>query len=197
MEIRHLRTFQAVARLLHFTRAADELHLSQSTVSAQIRELEEELGVRLFDRLGRAVLLTEAGERLVDYARRMQDMAEQIRSEVGRGVEARGSLCARVPATLAEVYMPLVLERFHAEYPGVRVDCINCDDARLRQELGSGRIDVAFLLTEDLTYDGVNVRLLRTEPLVLAAAPDHELASRDTVTPRDLDGRTLLRPGTD
>jgi DNA-binding transcriptional LysR family regulator len=197
MEIRQLRTFLAVARNLHFTRAAQRLNLSQSTVSAQVRELEEELGVRLFDRLGRTVLLTEAGQRLVEYARRMNEMAEEIRGEVGRLDDTQGSLCVRVPATLATVYLPEVVERFHAALPGVRLEFIHCDDARLRQELGSGRIDLAFLLTENLTMEGVNVRFLRSEPLALAAAPGHELAGADCVAPKDLDGRTVLRPRTD
>lgn len=197
MEIRHLRTFLAVARHLNFTRAAEDLHLAQSSVSAQIRELESDLEVRLFDRLGRQVLLTEAGRRLVEYARRMQAMAEELRSEVGRGEEARGSLCARVPATLAQVYLPEVVARFHAALPGVRLEFIHCDDARLRQELSAGRIDLAFLLTDNVAMDGVNVRYLRSEPLVLAAAPGHELAGRERVSPQDLAGRTVLRPRTD
>ena len=145
MEIRHLDTFLAVARRLHFTRAAEELYLAQSTVSAQVRDLEEDLGVRLFDRLGRQVLLTEAGRRLVEYARRMRAMTEELRAQVGRGEEAGGSLCVRVPATLAEVYLPEVVERYHAALPGVRLEFIHCDDARLRQELNSGHIDLAFL----------------------------------------------------
>ncbi len=197
MEIRLLHTFAAVARLLNFTRAAEELHLAQSTVSAQVRDLEEDLGVRLFDRLGRQVLLTEAGQRLVEYARRMQGMAEEIRDQVGRGDEAGGSLCVRVPATLAEAYLPEAVERFHAALPGVRLEFIHCDDSRLRQELNSGRIDLAFLLTEDWAGDGVNLRSLRTEPLVLAAAPGHPLATAAAVAPGDLAGRTVLRPRTD
>ncbi len=74
MELRLLRTFRAVAERLNFTRAAEDLHLAQSSVSAQVRLLEEDLGVSLFDRIGRRILLTEAGETLLHYARRMEAM---------------------------------------------------------------------------------------------------------------------------
>ena len=76
MEIRHLRAFKAVANLLSFNKAAQQLHYAQSSISAQIQALEEELNVRLFDRLGRGILLTEAGERLLPYAQKMLDLSE-------------------------------------------------------------------------------------------------------------------------
>ena len=75
MEIKHLKTFEAVARTLNFTKAAEELHYVQSSVSAQIQSLENDLGVPLFDRMGRTIRLTEAGQRLLKYAVKIQDLA--------------------------------------------------------------------------------------------------------------------------
>ena len=196
MELRQLRTFSVVAKRLSFTRAAQELHLAQSSVSAQVQALEEELEVKLFDRLGRRVLLTEAGERLKEYARRMLDMTEEIRGQVaGRG--SGGSLRVRVPETLARAFMPEVVERFHAAYPDAALDITNCDDDVLRDELAAGAIDLAFLLVDEPPGPGMAHELLASEELVLAAAPGHELAGRDMVTPQDLHGRTLLLARTD
>ena len=81
MEFRQLRTFRAVADNLSFSKAASQLFMAQSSVSAQIRALEEELDLKLFDRIGRRVLITDAGLKLYDYARRIEDMTAEIRSE--------------------------------------------------------------------------------------------------------------------
>ena len=103
MDIRQLETFVAVASHLNFTRAAEELNLAQSSVSAQIRVLEQDLGVKLFDRLGRRVLLTDAGERLYGYARRMGEMTRESRAELKGEEDVEGSLRVRVPESLAEL----------------------------------------------------------------------------------------------
>lgn len=197
MEFRHVHTFRTVARFLNFTKAAAYLNLAQSSVSAQIKALEEELNVKLFDRIGRQVLLTTAGEKLSEYARRMEEMTEEIISEVSGASEPRGNLTIRTPETLATVYIPKVIERFHAECPMVRLNFINCTDRQLREELNSGRIDLAFLMTESVNIPEVKVRMLRSESLVLVAGPNHPLAFRNIVMSADLEGETVLIPRTD
>jgi DNA-binding transcriptional LysR family regulator len=197
MEFRQLKTFRVVADLLSFTRAAERLYMAQSSVSAQIRGLEQELDVKLFDRIGRRVLLTDAGGKLYDYARRIEGMTEEIRTEVACESNIRGSLTVRVPETLAAVYMPAIVERFYREFPQVGLNFINCTDRRLREELNSGRIDLAFLIIEAVSFSEVNVRLLKSEPLALVSDPLHPLARKKSVQLRDLDSQTLLLPKTD
>ncbi len=197
MEFRQLKTFRVVSQLLSFTRAAEQLHMAQSSVSAQIRGLEEEFGVMLFDRIGRRVLLTDAGRKLYEYACRIEGMTEEIRSEVVGERYARGSLTIRIPETLAAVYMPGVIEKFNREYPEVRLSLINCSDLKLARELNSGSIDLAFLMTDDVSLQDVKVDFLKTLELVLASAPDHPLTARETVQPLDLKGQTILYPKTD
>ena len=192
MELRLLRTFRAVAERLNFTRAAEDLHLAQSSVSAQIRLLEEDLGVSLFDRIGRRILLTEAGETLLHYARRMEAMSDEIRNEIAAGTEKAGSLTIRIPETVAAEYMPAIVEDFHDRHPKAVLNFINCDDARLREELNSGRIDLAFLLTDEVTMPNVTVEALRTESLMLVAAPQHPLSQVPHVTTASMHGSTIL-----
>jgi DNA-binding transcriptional LysR family regulator len=197
MELRHIRTFRVVARFLNFTKASEELNLAQSSVSAQIKALEDELGVRLFDRIGRRVLLTTAGEKLSHYARRMEEMTEEILSEVTGVSETRGSLTIRTPETLATVYFPEIIRRFHGEYPGVRLDFINCSDRQLREELNSGRIDLAFLMIDSVDIPEVKVRMLRAEPLVVVAGPGHPLTKKKAVATKEFEGQTILMARTD
>lgn len=197
MEFRQLRTFRVAADTLSFTKTARQLFMAQSSVSAQIRALEEELDLKLFDRIGRRVLLTDAGLKLYEYARRIGEMTDEIRSEVTGAKNVRGALTIRTPETLASVYMPEVVARFHADNPRVKLNIINCSDLRLREELNSGRIDLAFLMTDAIHLKEVNVRMLRTEKLVLVAGTGHPLVKRRRVELKDLGQQTLLLPKTD
>lgn len=197
MEFRQLRTFRVVADTLSFTQTAQQLHMAQSSVSAQVRSLEAELDLKLFDRIGRRVLLTDAGLKLYEYARRIGEMTDEIRAEMSGAKNVRGALTIRTPETLASVYMPAVVARFHADNPAVKLNFINCSDSRLREELNSGRIDLAFLMTDALYLKEVNVRMLKTEKLMLAAGRTHPLARRKKVGLKDLDDRTVLLPKTD
>lgn len=117
MEIRNLATFQAVARFLSFNRAALELNYAQSSVSAQIQALEDELGVQLFDRLGRRILLTEAGSKLLQYAEKMLDLADETRAEVAGAKELKGSLTIKVPETIGVHRLPKVIKEFKSGFP--------------------------------------------------------------------------------
>lgn len=197
MEFRQLRTFRVVADRLNFTRAAEQLFLAQSSVSAQIQALEQELDVKLFDRIGRRVLLTDAGRKLYNYARRIEGMTEEIRAEVADDTYFRGSLTIRVPESLASVYMPAVIDSFHRQNPEVKLNLINCTDRQLREELNSGRIDLAFLIIDAVNFGKVNVKMLKTEPLGLVCGPGHPLAGLERVQLSDLQSHTLLLPKTD
>ncbi len=197
MEFRQLRTFRVVADNLSFSKAAKQLFMAQSSVSAQIRALEEELDLKMFDRIGRRVLITDAGLKLYEYARRIEEMTDEIRSEVTGAKNVRGSLTIRVPETLAAIYMPEVVDRFHGDNPQVKLNFINCSDLQLREELNSGRIDLAFLMSDSLHFKEVNVRMLRTENLILISGPAHRLAEQKKVTLEDLNDKMVLLPKTD
>lgn len=197
MELRQLKTFRAVSDNLSFTKTATKLFMAQSSVSAQIKALEEELGVRLFDRIGRRVLITDAGLKLYEYARRIEEMTDEIQSEVLEPGNYRGTLTIRVPETLATEYMPEIVDRFHQLNPNVKLTFINCSDLRLREELNSGRIDLAFLMTDSINFKEVNVQMLKTEKLILVSGSTHPFAQKETLTLQDLKAQTVLFPRTD
>ena len=197
MEFRHLRTFRVVADNLSFSKAASQLFMAQSSVSAQIRSLEDELDLKLFDRIGRRVLITDAGMKLYEFARRIEEMTDEIRSEMTGAKNVRGSLTIRIPETLADRYMPQVVHRFCADNPHVKLNFINCSDRQLREELNSGRIDLAFLMTDAVKLAEVNVKMLKTENLIFISGPKHPLCRKKRVVYADLDGQTVLLPKTD
>ncbi len=192
MEIRHLTTFLTVAKLLSFNKAASRLNYAQSSVSAQIQALEEELGVQLFDRMGRYILLTEAGERLIQYAEKIIDLADETRAEIRDEKEPRGSLTIRVPQSLSAYRLTSVLREFHKRFPTVGLILTPCAHESVRKDLQKGGIDLAFLLTDSYSAADLEVEVLGFESIVLVASPTHRLAKQELVRTRDLQGETVL-----
>lgn len=192
MELRDLKTFLAVARRLSFHRAAEELHAAQSTVSARIAALEDDLGVRLFERLGRRVSLTVAGERLLGYAAKMLDLEDEARAWAAGAGEARGSLTVRVPESLCAWRLGGVIAEFRRRFPLVALSLTACAHDGLEQDLRQGVTDLALLMSDSVRAGDLVVEALGVEPLVLVAAPGHPLAGKKRIRPEDLRGETLV-----
>ena len=192
MEIRQLRTFQAVAQMLSFNRAAERLHYAQSSISAQIQALEEELEVKLFDRLGRRILLTEAGERLLQYARKILDLADETKAEIVRSKEPEGALTIRVPESFCVYRLPPVVKQFRSRFPKVSLSFITCAVENLQKDLRKGITDLAFLLTESIQAADLEAEALGFEHIMLVASPGHPLAAKPEIQTRDLEGETIL-----
>ncbi len=186
MDIRQLATFRVVATTLNFTQAAAALGYVQSSVTAQIQALEADLGVPLFDRLGKRVQLTDAGARLLRYADQVLTLMDEARQAVTGGDEPTGSLTISAPETLCTYRLPQVLHRFRARYPLVRLVFQPNPCMEIRRRVTEGLLDVAFLLDEPVQSSSLVVTPLIVEPLVVVAAPDHPLAHADEVHARDL-----------
>ncbi|MGE4264480.1 MAG: LysR family transcriptional regulator [Desulfovibrio sp.] len=197
MELRDLRTFLAVARRLSFHRAAVEVHAAQSTVSARIAALEDDLGVRLFERLGRTVRLTQAGERLRDHAAKMLDLEDEARAWVAGAGEARGRLTVRVPESLCAWRMGGLIREFRERFPLVHLCLMACTHDTLEQDLRQGVRDLAFLLYDGISARDLVVEALGVERLALVAAPGHRLAALPAIGPADLRGEPLVLSKTD
>ena len=192
MEIRQLRTFKAVSVFLSFNRAAAHLNYAQSSISAQIQALEEELGVRLFDRLGRGIRMTEAGERLVQYAEKILNLADESKAEVIGTKDIRGVLTIRIPESVGVYKLPPVIGRYAVQYPNVRLNFTTCAHDTLQKDLRKGITDLAFLLTESIQVADLDSEVLGFESIVMVAAPDHHLSARKTVRTRDLENENIL-----
>ncbi|MFP5501436.1 MAG: LysR family transcriptional regulator [Candidatus Sericytochromatia bacterium] len=193
MELRQLSTFKAVAEAMSFTRAAEALNYAQSSVTAHVHALEEELGVPLFERLGRRIVLTKAGERLLEYADKLLRLAGEAQSVVPAGDEPAGSLVIGAPESLLTYRMLPVLRGFRARCPRVKVVFRPGTCLELRRALSAGTLDVAVLLEEPVEAPGLVVEELFPESLELIAHPEHRLAGVP-MGPRDLEGEALLMP---
>lgn len=194
MEHRQLKTFAAVAKGLSFTRAAGELGYVQSAVTAQVKALERELGVPLFDRLGRRVVLTDAGKDLFRYAVKMLDLSEEAKATVSRGSGGgvSGTLEVGASETLCIYRLPELFRAFRSRYPLVDFRFRPAPYADLKGLVREGSLDIAFLLEEPVEERNLAVETLVREPLVLVAPSDHPLAGRPRVGLADLAGEPML-----
>ena len=181
MELRHLRYFEAVARLNHVTRAAAELHVAQPALSKQLRDLEDELGVALFDRVGRRVRLTEAGEALLPHARAVIAQVEAARAAMAERVGLRRGLATiGAPPTVGTNLLPAALAAFNRRYPGIELRLREAGVSTLLEQLAAGLADIA-VVTLPVDDPNLAVAPLFTEELVLAVAAHHSLAESEGV----------------
>jgi DNA-binding transcriptional LysR family regulator len=180
MELRHLRYLVAVAEELNFGRAAIRLHISQPPLSQQIRQLEEELGVRLFDRTKRHVKLTEAGKRILVEAQQILNQVDHfvsVASRVGEGTIGRITVAGQ--AVLNEV-MVQTLRVFAHKYPGVHIELQFMNTALQIEALRDGHVHAGFL---HLPVDDSNLTLepIKREPLWLALPKRHPMTKQKRV----------------
>ena len=180
MELRHLRYLVALAEELHFGRAAIRLNISQPPLSQQIRQLEEELGVRLFQRTKREVRLTEAGKRIVTEAHQVLARIDhfcQVAAQAGEG--EIGHLSIGVPGGVNEVLVE-TLRLVGAKYRGIHIELQHMSTGVQVEALREGRIDVGFLNLPVLDTSLV-VEMIKSEPICLAIPKGHPLSRHSRV----------------
>ncbi len=186
MELRHLRYFSVLADELHFGRAAERLAITQPPLSVAIRQLEESVGARLFERNSKEVRLTPAGQALRGSARRLLRQAEEAALEA-RDVAAGSAGRLRIGFVGAMLYrgLPQALRAFQSAHPAVRISLAELNSAELVTELLHDRLDLAFMHAARLPAE-LRARLLLSEPFVACLPQDHALAGRKRVAPAAL-----------
>jgi len=189
MDLKHLRTFIAVAEELSFRKAAERLNLTQPPVSLQIRSLEDELGVKLIDRGGRKKMqLTAAGQILLEGARETLRLAERTAENVTLYSQGnRGHLRIGHSDDFQKGLLPRALARYHAEFPGVRVSLTQRPSARVTEQLLNGELDLGFVCLPVPRLDtSMVMQLLPTTPIVAVVPVNHPLAGRQQISLREL-----------
>jgi DNA-binding transcriptional LysR family regulator len=190
MEVRQLQIFRALAEELNFTRTAERVHTVQSNVTAQIKALEEELGVPLFDRLGRRVILTDAGRRFQPFAE--QALAAMEQGERAICNEPSGPLRISAPESILTYRLPIVLRNFRRKFPHVEISFRSHIETTLATELETGKLDLVINMCDHPVNSAHKSQRFHTERIFLLSEPSHPLAKRRTVKPTDLAGQHLL-----
>ncbi len=192
LEIRHLRMVAAIAASASVTQAAGDLHLTQSAISHQLRGIEERLGTPLFLRIGKRMVLTAAGERVLAAARRVLEDVRVAEEDVRR-LSAREAGLVRVCTQCNTGYhwLPPLVEVFRRRHPAVDVLlAVECT-VRPVEALLEGKLDVA-IVTESARHEHIRMRPLFEDEHAAIVPPDHPFASRPFVRPQDLAAERLL-----
>ena len=192
MEFHQLRYFVAVAEVGSFGGAARRCNVAQPSISQQIMKLEEELGHKLFDRLGRSVVLTDAGEALLPRARRVlveiRDATDHLTEELDAG---RGSLSVGAIPTIAPFLLPGAIQRFTRSFPEATLSVREEMTPSLVDALIAAEIDLA-LVSRPIDHPAIKRDVLFEEKLLIVVGRDSPFAQRKTVSMRDLDGQNTV-----
>lgn len=192
LSLQQLRVFLTVARRLSFTRAAEELFLTQPAVSVQVQKLERVVGQRLFEHLGKRVRLTPAGELLCRYAERLLDLTEELRAQLAELSDAcQGVLGIGASTTIGVSVLPALLQRFRARHPGVLLRLHIGNVPEVAQRVLDGQLDLG-LIAGDHPHEHLQSRPFLDDELVLVVPPTHRWASCPAIEPRALSGEPLI-----
>ncbi|MFF2754451.1 LysR family transcriptional regulator [Psychrobacillus sp. NPDC058041] len=190
MEIKQLITFKHAAENLNFTQTAKLLNFAQSSVTAQIKALEEEIGKPLFERLGKRLILTEAGQQFKIYAEKMINLSEEAITVAKGGEELTGTLTIGAQESQCTYRLPSVLKEFKAAFPKVKLVFKPAhSDEMARKHLMDGLLDIAFIMDKRKPEGSLKVEQLIKEELKLVVSPNHSISS---ITIDDLKHETLL-----
>jgi DNA-binding transcriptional LysR family regulator len=192
MELRQLNTFHTVATTLNFSRAAEALNYVPSNVTMQIKALEEELNVRLFDRLGKQLVLTTAGKRFLTHVQDILNKLDEARSSIHDNEILSGTLTISANEVVCAYRLPVVFKLFRLRYPGVRLIFRSVPNQQLKQTLFEGTSDVVFILDEPIQSTGLAVEALTEENFRLFVAPDHPLVKQTAIQLENFYGEVFL-----
>ncbi len=192
LNLHQLAVFQAVARRLSFSRAAEELNLSQPAVSMHVKQLERALGLELFEKVGRRITLTDAGRHLLEYSERIFALIEETLQsmEEVKGVQ-RGNLRVAADTTAGVYVVPDYLGAFRRAYPGVSISLDVGNRAAVTRRLLLSEVDIAVMGQVPPDGDLVGEPFLPNE-LVVVAPPSHRLAHRSSIPVAELAGEPFL-----
>lgn len=191
-----LETFTTVATFLNFRQAARTLNCTQSTVSARIRALEDEVGVPLFTRYKKQVALTAAGEKMQGYAHRLLAIGREALADVNGRREPAGRLSLRVPEAFAIACLPRLLTAFRQILPQVHLDVSSCSAYNLEHELQIGSVDLAVVFAETVPSANLQTECIMKAALSLVTHPSHPLVGKGPIDAGRLKGRTVYLPKT-
>ena len=195
MEIRVLRYFLTVVREESITKAAEALHITQPTLSRQLAQMEEDMGIRLFDRGTRKIVLTNEGILLRRRAEEILELVDKTRHELAAQEEAVEGTVSLGSGDLGAVQiLPGIIQSFHEKYPKVDFDFYTATADHIKERMDQGLTDVGLLL-EPVNMEKYDfIRLEKKEQWVAVMHPDSPLAGKEAVTVEDLKGLPLILP---
>jgi len=191
LTLRQLKVFESVARHLNYTRAAEELHLTQPAVSMQVKQLEDSLGAALFEQLGKRIHLTEAGKEVLGYARSITQQLDELEAVLNRQKGLAGGRLRISVATTANYFVPNLLGSFSRRYPDITVSLDVTNRETLLRQLSENLVDLVIMGRPPAEAD-VEAEVFLENPLVIVAPPEHTLARMKKIPLKRLQEEVFL-----
>lgn len=192
MELRQIKTFVTIAKFQSFSKAALELGYAQSSITSQIQLLEQELNVRLFERLGHNITLTSQGKKLLPLAEEILKLSNDMKNIAVDLGKPSGTLIIGAVESLCVTRMPRLLKEYRSRYPDVEILIKFGPRAEFLQSLRENTIDIAFFVDQKIMdADFITVYQI-SEPMALLCSPRYAFAGRKSVRPEDLSGEPLI-----
>lgn len=191
LTLRQLKVFETVARRLNYTRAAEELHLTQPAVSMQVTQLEESFGLPLIEQLGKRLHLTEAGREVYAYTRAIHQQLDELEGELNRLKGVAGGRLRISVATTANYFVPTLLAVFSRRYPKAAISLDITNRETLLKQLAENTVDLVIMGQPPAGAD-VEAHVFLDNPLVVVAPPDHSLAGKKKIPLARLQEETFL-----
>ena len=191
LTLRQLKVFESVARHLNYTRAAEELFLTQPAVSMQVKQLEESLGVALFEQLGKRIHLTEAGREVLGYARSVTQQLDELEGILNHIKGLSGGRLRISVATTANYFIPTLLGTFSRRYPEVTISLDVTNRGTLLRQLAENTVDLVIMGQPPAELDA-EADAFMENPLVIVAPPDHPLARKKKISLERLQDEVFL-----
>lgn len=192
MEFKQLKSFIVAAETLSFSKTAESLNFAQSSISDQIRLLEDELGCKLFERLGKKISLTKEGYKFLCYAEKIKNLCDEAKQCVAESLIPSGPLTIATAETLCVFRLPGLFREYCRRYPEVDVKLRigNCED--FPSMLRKNKVDIAFTLDNEKKYPDIISKTLLYEPLVMIASNTDSLAKKDMIDIVELAGKNII-----
>lgn len=187
------RTFLTVARLLNFREAAEELNYAQSSVSDHIQTIEQELGIKVFERIGRRIYLNDYGKRLIPFAERFVRDESELFAELREDGKISGKIRIGAGETLSAYWLPPILKEYHLLYPDVEISLEMDDCLRFPKRLADNQIDVAFSMHDESGNSSILQYHLSEGDTVFITSPENSLADSRMIKAEDFSSIPMIQ----
>lgn len=192
MDLKQLKTFVVLSKNKNYTRTADALGYAQSSISAQIQQLEQELNTKLLDRIGKKVFLTESGEMFLPYAVEMLALASTIKDRIDNSLLAPGQIIIGASESLCIFKLPAIIKSFKKAHPNIELHLKLIENDQVVQQLTDNTIDIALTIGNPIEHPSITSLLKKHEEILVLSAPTHPLASKNVLAIADFANQSLV-----
>lgn len=195
MDLKQLKTFVVLSKNKNYTKTADELGYAQSSISAQIQQLELELNTKLLDRIGKRVFLTASGEMLLPSAMEMLSLASNIKDKINSSLSSHGQILIGAAESLCIFKLPAIIKLFKKSHPNIEFQLKLIENDQVIQQLTDNSIDIALTIGNPIEHPTITSIFKKQEEILVLSAPTHHLASKKLLDIKDFANQSLILTG--